>query len=62
MKRKILNLRTSITVILAGTLLFTSVKIGLPGIDVNAEPESQTEYKVSAPRSRKVTVETKSYI
>ena len=54
MKRKILNLRTSITVILAGTLLFTSVKIGLPGIDVNAEPESQTEYKVSAPRVEKL--------
>ena len=36
MKRKILNLRTSMAVILAGTLLFTSVKIGLPGIDVNA--------------------------
>ena len=54
MKRKILNLRTSIAVILAGTLLFTSVKIGLPGIDVNAEPESQTEYKVSAPRVEKL--------
>ena len=54
MKRKILNLRTSITVILAGTILFTSVKIGLPGIDVNAEPESQTEYKVSAPRVEKL--------
>ena len=53
MKRKILNLRTSITVILAGTILFTSVKIGLPGIDVNAEPESQTEYKVSSPRVEK---------
>ena len=53
MKRKILNLRTSITVILAGILLFTSVKIGLPGIDVNAEPESQTEYKVSSPRVEK---------
>ena len=54
MKRKILNLRTSITVILAGTLLFTGVKIVLPGIDVNAEPESQTEYKVSAPRVEKL--------
>ena len=54
MKRKILNLRTSMAVILAGTLLFTGVKIVLPGIDVNAEPESQTEYKVSAPRVEKL--------
>ena len=54
MKRKILNLRTSIAVILAGTLLFTGVKIVLPGIDINAEPESQTEYKVSAPRVEKL--------
>ena len=53
MKRKILNLRTSMAVILAGTLLFTGVKIVLPGIDVNAEPESQTEYKVSSPRVEK---------
>ena len=53
MKRKIINLRTIMAVILAGTFLFTSVKTGLSGIDVNAEPESQTEYKVSAPRVEK---------
>ena len=53
MKRKILNLRTIMAVILAGTILFTNIKSCLSEINVNAEPESQTEYKVSAPRVEK---------
>ena len=53
MKRKILNLRTSMAVILAGTLLFTNIKSGLSEINVNAATEKQTEYKVSSPRVEK---------
>ena len=53
MNRKILNLRTIMAVILAGTILFTNIKSCLSEINVNAEPESQTEYKVSAPRVEK---------
>ena len=54
MKRKILNLRTSMAVILAGTLLFTNIKSSLSEINVNAATEKQTEYKVSAPRVEKL--------
>ena len=53
MKRKILNLRTSMAVILAGTILFTNIKSGLSEINVNAATEKQTEYKVSSPRVEK---------
>ena len=53
MKRKILNLRTSMAVILAGTLLFINIKSGLSEINVNAATEKQTEYKVSSPRVEK---------
>ncbi len=53
MKRKILNLRTSMAVILAGTLLFTNIKSSLSEINVNAATEKQAEYKVSLPRVEK---------